>query len=207
MVGMVVTPLAVFPTSQVCLGFQLDVTPGRQRDARSSRLSLSHSRKSGRSFLALPLPARNWKTREWHRKICANSMWADLLHSVLVFFHSWRRNIEEGWWGASPDSPYVFFHLYKNYIIKRPQDVLKTQDCVLASCCAIQHLRQQGRIQTACGDFLPFPPYEVSGEKQEWLRLLTGCPAFFLLTARRSSIWPCTESVILPWMCMPAQTC
>lgn len=157
MVGMIV--LLCFPASQVCLGFQ--------DDSRKAAWGLfpqafpSHSRKSGRTLIFLPLPARNCKARGDMGKSVL------ILHgpfccTALVFFYSCSRNIEESQWGAAPDSP--FFYLYKRLCFKRSQNILKTQDCVLASCCAIQCSWWQGRTQTAHRDFLPFPPCEVSEE-------------------------------------------
>lgn len=200
--------LLLFPASQVCLGFQLDMTPGRQREARSSRLSPSLSRKSGRSFLFLPHPARNCKAREWHRIICANSMQANLLHSVLVFFHSCRRNIEESWWGAAPDTPYIFFYLYKNITLLRSLRIFWRPRTVFQPLAVPSNIRDcSEEFRLPVGIFCPSLPMRwVERSRTDWDGL-PACPAFSLLTARRSSIWPGTEPVILSWMCLAAQTC
>lgn len=99
MVGMVVTPLAMFPAWWVCPGFQLDMTPGRQCKAHFLRLSPSHSRKSGRAFLLLPLAVRNCKARSdtgrsmliLPRQICCTAIWLSCIAAEGIL----RRGGEE----------------------------------------------------------------------------------------------------------------
>lgn len=120
------------------------------------------------------------KSREWHKKICANSTWANLFHCVLALFHSCRRNIEEAWWGAAPDTPYIFFYLYKKYnslrglrIFWRPRTVFQP----LAAPSNIQDCREKLRL--AMGIFCPFRPMtrveRSSAEAACWDVLLSLC--------------------------------